>query len=194
MDNAQTRSSTTVKPNYILFGTTSSFNPVNPSMSPWCDRKTIDNTANVDRVAAENRLLELGGCVLSLAGLFDEGRRHPSNFLDRVAPSKEFLAGKKSVHYIHGRDVARGVLAVAKDFTAGERWLLTNLRVLDWWDIVSCYWGDEEKQKTRASWVKDLMLEYGVKGLPRSPELLGRALDSVDFWRRFNTYPIYTKL
>ncbi|KAJ3412088.1 hypothetical protein HDV05_001312 [Chytridiales sp. JEL 0842] len=188
----ETRSVPIPQPRYILFGTTASFNAPNPTQSPWADRFSLDPTANPDRVAAENRLLSLGGCVLSLAGLFDENRRHPRNFIDRVAPSKEVLKGKASVHYIHGQDVARAVVAVLRNFTPGERWLLTNVHVFDWWELASRDW--DAKSRVRSQWVRELMVEHGVRGLPRAPQQLGRALDSLEFWTKFQMMPIYSQL
>ena len=47
----------------------------------------------------------------------------PRNWVSRVAGSKEQLAGKKSLHVIHGVDVARAIIAVVGDFTPGERWV-----------------------------------------------------------------------
>ena len=45
---------------------------------------------------------------------------------------------------IHGSDVARAILAAHAHFdrAAGERWLLTDMRVYDWWDLCAA-WGDE---------------------------------------------------
>lgn len=45
---------------------------------------------------------------------------------------------------IHGVDVARAILAVHRNGKwdeKGERWLLTDMRVYDWWDLASA-WGD----------------------------------------------------
>lgn len=44
-----------------------------------------------------------------------------------------------SVHLVHGRDVARAILAIHDDWdkTQGQRWLLTNERVYDLWDLAS---------------------------------------------------------
>jgi hypothetical protein len=44
---------------------------------------------------------------------------------------------------IHGHDVARAILAVHAHPTraTGERWILTDNRVYDWWDLASA-WGN----------------------------------------------------
>ena len=94
---------------------------------------------------------------------------------------------------IHGIDVSRAILAVHAYFSraVGERWLLTDGRVYDWWDLASA-WGDahtrssgypsegitersesemgrsEEEKGPQPRWVRELMNEQGVKALPRS--------------------------
>jgi len=49
--------------------------------------------------------------VLNLSGLWG-GERHPRHWIDRVAATKEQLKSKKSLHMIHGVDVARAIFAV----------------------------------------------------------------------------------
>lgn len=120
---------------------------------------------------------------------------------------------------IHGEDVARAILAVHADFAraAGERWILTDLRVYDWWDVVSAWSADaslsspspsspsaavsgtavegQDRQERgnalpHARWVRELMDETGVRALPRSPEQLGRAMDGREFWDTFGLEPV----
>ena len=45
---------------------------------------------------------------------------------------------------IHGLDVARCILAVVADFdkAEGQRWILTDGRIYDWWDLASA-WGSK---------------------------------------------------
>jgi hypothetical protein len=119
-----------------------------------------------------------------------------------------------SLHMIHGLDVSRAILAVHADFSkaSGQRWILTDGRVYDWWDLASA-WGsgpstavvgrgpsiqkldsDEEKRGAQARWVRELMQEQDVRALPRNVESLGRALDSRDFWLRFGLSPVEARL
>ena len=65
----------------------------------------------------------------------------------------------------------------------------------DWWDLASA-WGNGGAAKQEQlpmgphpEWVRELMEETGVRGLPRSPEQLERALDSREFWNVFNLSP-----
>lgn len=116
---------------------------------------------------------------------------------------------------IHGIDLARAILAVHSNFSKaqGQRWILTDGRVYDWWDLASA-WGSnplknpvetprnegestverEEERGRQAKWVRELMTEMGVRALPRNVELLGRALDSRDFWAEFDLSPIQARL
>ncbi len=71
------------------------------------------------RAMAEDELLELGGCVLNLSGLWG-GERNVRHWVDRVASTKEMLKSKKSLHMIHGEDVARGIIGVHKLFKHAE--------------------------------------------------------------------------
>lgn len=181
--------------------------------------------------------------VLNLSGLWG-GERSVKHWVGRVAPTKEALKKKVgtisnrielrnkvikntscvrlcqfnqgSIHMIHGEDVSRAILAVHQNFdrAVGERWLLTDGRVYDWWDIASA-WGDvESKWKSgvgnrteeagengtsrgkgpQLKWVRELMQEEGVRALPRTPEQLGRALDSREFWNTFELEPIKARL
>ncbi|EJD07147.1 uncharacterized protein FOMMEDRAFT_75974 [Fomitiporia mediterranea MF3/22] len=176
----------------------------------WCDRHSPFNTSN-DRARAESELLALAPTtpttVLDLSGLWG-GQRSPRNWVRRVASSKEDLSRKRNIHLIHGIDVARAVLAVHQNFAAasGQRWLLTDCRVYDWWDLASA-WGEgstgtlsevalssPEVLGPQPGWVRELMAEAGIHALPRPPSSFDRALDSREFWDTFGLSPIKTLL
>ena len=165
-------------------------------------------------------------CALDADSLYSSttqgGSRDPANWFKRIAPSKEALAAKGSVHFVHGHDVARAVLAVhsapphyqesgaSVDQTdsrsdvnvqdkgrshhlLGRRYIVTDLRVYDWWDLASA-WAHESTADCAcadaATWVRELMDEHGVRALPRSPEQIGRAMDSREFWKDFDLVPV----
>lgn len=161
----------------------------------WNDHDSPYDKENL-RAIAEDELLGLKGCVLNLAGLYG-GERNPRNWVVRVARTKAEVRAKKALHLIHGEDVARAIFALHGKFTSGKRWLLTDLRVNDWWDLIQC-WGPEvqskEDQKGEqldyARWVGELMVEEGVRSLPRSVESLGRVLDSRAFWSEIDVWPV----
>ena len=180
--------------NWIQLGSTGIF-----TAPHWNDHNSSYNKES-PRAIAEDELLELGGCVLNLAGLYG-GERHPKNWVPRVAKTKEEVKGKRALHLIHGVDVSRAVIAVHENFTRGKRWLLTDLRVYDWWDLLQD-WGADVKDTIAeaegekaaqevhyAEWVGELMVEGNIRSLPRSAESLGRVLDSVAFWKTMGVWP-----
>ncbi|KAJ3794597.1 hypothetical protein GGU11DRAFT_842977 [Lentinula aff. detonsa] len=172
---------------------------ITPAENKWYDRHSLYNSN--ERSNAEDELLALSPVtpttVLDLAGLYGEDRTM-RRWVGKVAPTKEVLRNKGSIHMIHGLDVARAIVAVHNDFSraVGQRWLLTDGRVYDWWDLASA-WGsgpldgtDSEDRGPQAVWVRELMRETGVRALPRSSKILGRALDSREFWETFNITPL----
>jgi hypothetical protein len=108
---------------------------------------------------------------------------------------------------IHGVDLARCILAVHDSFekAEGQRWLLTDGRVYDWWDLASA-WGlpshkpeengpaEDTHRGPHPRWVRELMDETGVRALPRNVETLGRSMDSREFWRTFGLSPLKARL
>ncbi|GAA5847529.1 hypothetical protein JCM5353_004940 [Sporobolomyces roseus] len=179
----------------------------------WTDRHSPYDKTNA-RAIAEDELLSMHNetFVLNLSGLWG-GERDPSNWISRIASSKAALEVKGSLHLIHGLDVSRAILAVhlhpslpsssssstetkEKTKLQGQRYLLTDLRVIDWWDLASRYpstaassKGVEETPQVFI-WVHELMREHGIRGLPRSAQELGRALDSREFWTTFGLMPV----
>ncbi|KAI5369876.1 hypothetical protein Slin15195_G007540 [Septoria linicola] len=172
-----------------------------PQKSIWTNRKSPYDTSN-KRAIAEDELLRLGGCVLNLAGLHG-GSRDPRNWVDRVGKTKEEVKNKKSVHLIHGVDVARAIVAVTQNWpkARGERYLLTSGVVHDW-HLLFAEWAegpDENEDPSRepsqqAKWVQELMWEQNILALPRSMEALGRCYDSRDFWQTFELAPLKAKV
>ncbi|GAA6016042.1 hypothetical protein JCM11491_000650 [Sporobolomyces phaffii] len=173
----------------------------------WTDRHSAYDKTN-PRAIAEDELLGMHSdtFVLNLSGLWG-GERDPSNWIPRIASSKQALEVKGSLHLIHGLDVARAIVSVHLSSSpssekaragggTGRRYLLTDLRVIDWWDLASRYprrlasSGEGEETPEAFTWVQELMREHGVRALPRSPHELGRALDSTEFWHDFGLMPI----
>ncbi|KIJ52371.1 hypothetical protein M422DRAFT_25992 [Sphaerobolus stellatus SS14] len=192
-------------PHFIQLGSTGIYNG-DPTLvgAQWFDRHSPYDTEN-KRAIAEDELLSLSGSahvtVLLLCGLWG-GQRSVRNWVGRIAPSKEVLKGKTSLHMIHGSDVARVILVVHEkfDLADGSRWLLTDGRVYDIWDLVSA-WGDagyagRGKPPTgpHPKWVQELMDEHNVRALPRGPEQLGKTLDSREFWTTFGLTPNVARL
>lgn len=184
--------------NFIQLGSTGIF-----TAPHWNDKGASYNTENM-RAVAEDELLAspIHGCVLNLAGLYG-GPRDPRNWVGRVIKSKEDVRGKKALHLVHGADVARAILAVHEnwDKARGKRWIITDLRCYDWWDLIMSWDADAmaegsgvvEEERARkmelTRWVGECMDEEGVRALPRGPETLGRVLDARDFWFEMGVWP-----
>ena len=139
LTSAYRRAHPDVEPLFVQLGSAGAFDL--PAVADAKKRATwIDRHSPVDlsqaRVAEEKRLLELAGVhatVLNLGGLWG-GERSIRNVVGRVAPTKDALRGKGSIHMIHGDDVAGAIVAVAQQHlkATGQRWLLNDMRVLDW--------------------------------------------------------------
>lgn len=56
-------------------------------------------------------------------------------------------------------------------------------------------WADVEGGPTeQATWVYELMVETGVRALPRSMEALGRCYDTREFWDTFGVVPLKARI
>jgi hypothetical protein len=186
-------------PNFVQLGATSIWKG-----STWQDDDSPYDKSD-SRAVAEDELMEVAnGAVLDLAGLYG-GARQPRNWVDRVVKSKAELKGKGALHLIHGEDVARAIVAIHRNFTPGKRWLLSDLHVYDWWDLIQD-WAvkvlraaeenptqiEEAKvarQGELLAWVGELMQEEGVRALPRDTSSLGRILDGRAFWIKMGIWP-----
>ncbi|KAK3388592.1 hypothetical protein B0T20DRAFT_98534 [Sordaria brevicollis] len=176
------------------------------------------------RAVAEDELRKsevVDGMVLSLSGLWG-GSRDPKNWVGRVAFSKEAMRHKTSLHMIHGLDIARAVVKILEacedeekggnkkweESGRGQRWMLTDGFVYDWWSLLMGWAADEKEEgeeegegegkevqpSEQAKWVMELMEEEGVQALPRSMELMGRAYDSREFWRTWGLVPVKARI
>ena len=174
------------KPHWIQLGSTGVY-----TNKGWSNH-TSPHDKSSPRAIAEDELLGLGhSTVLNLAGLYDDEIRRPQNWVSRVAPTKADVKGKQSLHLIHGKDVARGVVACHKHFDAvkGQRWILTDLFSYDWWALLMAWGGTLADGNDVREVVMEIMEEEGVKALTRETGKIGRALDARDFWKAVGTVP-----
>ncbi|KAI4163952.1 MAG: hypothetical protein LQ342_002449 [Letrouitia transgressa] len=171
----------------------------------WVDENTPFDKTN-ERAVAEQELLNLchdyststkeeagEACILNLAGLWG-GARDPRNWVVRVAKTKEDVKGKKIVHLVHGSNVARAIAACLErekwEKLKGKRWIVMDLRVNDWWNLIMAWGGGgEEGEGQYRQWVRESMVEEGVRGLPREVGSLGRRLDGRGFWAAVEMEP-----
>jgi len=191
------RSAHGAKNNWIQLGSTGIFNQL---VDEW---STSDShyDKHDKRAIAEDELLSLHGCVLNLSGLYG-GERVPARWLSRIVKSKEDIQKRGAVHFIHGEDVARAIIATHRKFTPGKRWIIADLRVYDWWDLIMSFSAAAESSTAEeqqlgqqcAEWVGELMVEGGIRALPRNTSTLGRKLDSRGFWQYHSTWPQHKRL
>ncbi|USP78205.1 hypothetical protein yc1106_05479 [Curvularia clavata] len=186
--------------NWVQLGSTGIYNKVPDDWS--------DDSAHYDkedsRAIAEDELRSLHGCVLCLAGLYG-GERVPARWLPRIVKSKEDVKKKGAVHFIHGEDVARAIIATHRNFTPGKRWIVSDLRVYDWYDLIMSFSSmtgesmsmsneEQETYEQYTNWVGELMVEEGIRALPRDVGLLGRKLDARGFWTHHGLWPRHRRL
>lgn len=117
---------------FIQLGSSGIFTPGEPTVtreSCWVTRHSAYDATNT-RAIAEDELLALGGCVLNLSGLWGD-QRMVKHWIDRVAATKEQLASKTSLHMVHGKDVAGGILGVHRKFekARGERFVCIIIQI-----------------------------------------------------------------
>lgn len=128
---AYNKSHNTEKTQWIQLGSSGIFQPSELSgagienKTCWITRHSPYDKSN-ERAIAEDEILALGGCVLNLSGLWG-GERQPKNWIDRVAATKEKLADKRSLHMVHGRDVARAILGVHQQYEKAKRERFVNI-------------------------------------------------------------------
>ncbi|KAF2014856.1 hypothetical protein BU24DRAFT_423764 [Aaosphaeria arxii CBS 175.79] len=180
-----------IEHHWIQLGSTGIFN----QGTGWISEESDYDSANARAVAEDELRTAFNGCVLNLAGLYGHDRK-PSNWLGRVAKSKDDVRAKKAVHFIHGEDVARAISATHRNFTPAKRWLITDMRVYDWWDLILSFSSaaSEGQESEYATWIAELMEEHDIKALPRDTNGLGRRLDSRRFWKTMNLWPEHARL
>lgn len=183
-----------VKTRWIQLGSTGIFKGEgwNDSSSPYDGNDPYTPGGGNQRAVAEDELLTLCGSdavVMDLAGLYDGETRRPREWVGRVMRSKEDVKKKGALHLVHGGDVARGIVGLLMlgnwESVGGKRWIVTDLRVYDWWDLAMS-WAEEGEYRR---WVMELMREEGVRALPREKGELGRVLDGRAFWEAIGSWP-----
>jgi hypothetical protein len=177
---------TDTKPHWIQLGSTGVY-----TNEGWSDHKSPHDKSNA-RAIAEDELLSLGSStVLNLAGLYDDVLRRPQNWVSRVARCKADVKGKQSLHLIHGRDVARGIIGSHQHVSKieGQRWILTDLFSYDWWGLLMAWGGTLADGSDIRTVVLEVMREEGVRALTRTTGDIGRALDARAFWEAIGTVP-----
>lgn len=154
-----------------------------------------DNTyERTPRAIAEDEFIQNGGSVLALAGLWGADRV-PWNWVKKVANTKEKLRAKQALHLIHGWDVAVACRCMHANFYPGDRSIITDGKVYDWWVLIG-WWaealsedqGPDGSRLPYREWLTEIRREAGVSN-SRSKAQLGRVLTSDAFWNHHRESP-----
>ncbi|KAJ2570520.1 hypothetical protein GGH19_005108 [Coemansia sp. RSA 1807] len=176
-------------PRWILLGSTRAF-----TQTPSTKYTPPDTTLGGPRMDAEVRAIEkYTACVLNLVGLWG-GARCPRDWARFYTKDRlRTRLNDRSLHLVHGADVARAILAVVRDRTINGRWLVSDQRVYDMLQIVLC----DDRVRGLLS---ELLEEKDVQALLHATRVedveLGtmcvtRRVDSSHFWDRAAIQPLY---
>ncbi|CAO3595404.1 unnamed protein product [Absidia cylindrospora] len=156
----------------------------------------LDSSVDNNRIPSEEVVLERNGTVLHLAGLWG-AQRQPKNWVSRFA-IEEKLKGKllvRQLHLIHGKDVARAVLATHTGFqkAEGQRWIVTDAGCYDWLQLFSTWASSDSTQNfTTLDHDDEVQQKWGkgqtISALVEKDGVAPR-LDSSDFWTTFELEP-----
>lgn len=176
--------------NWIILSSTRVY-----SADPSNRHTPLDPSKDTGRLPAENEVIKNNGTVLHLSGLWG-AQRQPKNWVPRFSKPEALKAKilSRQLHLVHGKDVARAILAVHQNFKSGERWLITDQTAYDWLKLF-LVWGSQEqldiidelrkndpecgKAIGSHGTLEDIVEKGGVK--PR--------LDSDEFWDTFGLEP-----
>ncbi|KAI8969161.1 hypothetical protein BDF20DRAFT_893500 [Mycotypha africana] len=151
----------------------------------------LDRSKDTGRMGAEDVVIERGGSVLHLAGLWGN-QRQPKGWVPRFA-TMDAIKNKlltRQLHLIHGKDVARAILAVHNNFKSGERWIITDNGCYDWLKLF-LVWGTEEQIKMARYLAENDETCQKALGDSSLEEIVERGgvqprLDSTEFWNTFS--------
>ncbi|KAI8074596.1 hypothetical protein BC940DRAFT_46556 [Gongronella butleri] len=151
----------------------------------------LDTSKDTGRMPAEQVLLDQhNGSVLHLAGLWG-GQRQPRNWVNRFK-STDALLGKvqvRQLHLIHGKDVARAILAVHQQqpFQPGQRWIVSDGGCYDWLRIFQA-WGTDEQKKEIQDLLDKEQPGASIDALVAAGGVIPR-LDASEFWQAHHLEP-----
>ncbi|KAI9485172.1 MAG: hypothetical protein EXX96DRAFT_493314 [Benjaminiella poitrasii] len=166
-----------------------------PFVGNPADRHTpLDKSKDTGRMGAEDIILQRGGSVLHLAGLWGS-QRQPKGWVPRF-PSREAIKDKllaRQLHLIHGQDVARAILAVHDRFKHGERWVITDTTCYDWIQLFLTWGSKDQIEVARDLAVNDescrkALGEGSLEDIVKRGGVTPR-LNSTEFWETFGLEP-----
>lgn len=121
--------------------------------------------------------------------------RQPKRWVPRF-PSQDAIRNKllnRQLHLIHGKDVARSILAVHNNFKPGQRWIITDNGCYDWIKLFLT-WGNEDQIKIAQSLAENDETCKKALGDGTLEEIVEHGgvkprLDSSEFWETFDLEP-----
>ncbi|KAJ1856820.1 hypothetical protein GGH12_002766 [Coemansia sp. RSA 1822] len=176
------------QPRWIFLGSTRAFTQI-PST-----KFTPPDTNGGPRMDAETHAIDkYNACVLNLVGLWG-GARCPRGWARFY--TKDRLRSRlndRSLHLVHGADVARAILEVVRDGTINGRWLVSDQRVYDMLQIVVC---DGRVRGLLSELLEDkdvqaILRATRVEDVELGPKYVTRRIDSSHFWDRAGIQPHY---
>ncbi|CEP16487.1 hypothetical protein [Parasitella parasitica] len=176
-------------PQWILLSSTRPFDG-----SPANRHTPMDRSKDTGRIPAEDIVVKRGGSVLHLSGLWGN-QRQPKGWVPRF-PSKEAIRNKllaRQLHLIHGKDVARSILAVHKQFKPGQRWIITDNGCYDWIKMFLAWGSKDQIASARDLAANDATCRKAL-GDGSLEDIVERGgveprLDSTEFWETFGLKP-----
>ncbi|KAJ2499659.1 hypothetical protein GGH96_003322 [Coemansia sp. RSA 1972] len=176
-------------PRWILLGSTRAF-----TQTPSTKYTPPDTTLGGPRMAAETRAIDKhGACVLNLVGLWG-GARCPRGWARFYTKDRlRTRLNDRSLHLVHGADVAHAIFAVVRDRTINGRWLVSDQRVYDMLQIIVC---DDRVRGLLGELLEDkdaqaLLRATRVEDVELGTTCVTRRVDSSHFWDRAGIQPRY---
>lgn len=121
--------------------------------------------------------------------------RQPKNWVPRF-PTVDAIRNKllaRQLHLIHGKDVARSILAVHNKFKHGERWIISDNTCYDWIKLFLT-WGSQVQIEIARDLAKNDEKCHQALGDGSLEDIVERGgvkprLDSTEFWETFGLEP-----
>ncbi|KAJ2730746.1 hypothetical protein IW152_005045 [Coemansia sp. BCRC 34962] len=180
-------------PFWIYLGSTRPFKE-----TPSTCHTRPDLLAGGPRVEAEEYIIDSGGCVLNLAGLWG-GDRIPEKWA-RFYGSKDKLRERlkdRSLHLVHGADVARAIYAIVTSANRASqfagRWLVSDDTV---YDALQIFIGAEHirgylEELLSEAEARELLSANRLDDIAMGSSAVTRRIDASHFWSRLRLKPKY---
>ncbi|OZJ05980.1 hypothetical protein BZG36_01219 [Bifiguratus adelaidae] len=183
-------------PQWIKLSSTSPYKQIPSNRHTPLD-KALEGS---DRHLGERAIARHKGIILHLAGLWGN-QRQPRNWIprfpDEVKIKPKLLPGNRSLHLIHGHDVARAIVGMHQYFPINDpnrRWIVTDNSTYHWIKLFWT-WGAQTQRDIMEKLVKhdeDVRKAFGGRTLLEEMELgveRYKRLDASEFWNWVHLKP-----